>query len=65
MRELKEKINELNIKSQKLRTLSKTEKLFYAKTKKIQSEQSKIYDKFIFFKSLYKELERNDKNEWN
>ena len=54
MRELKEKINELNIKSQKLRTLSKTEKLSYAKTKKIQSEQSKIYDKFIFFKSLYK-----------
>lgn len=65
MRELKEKINELNIKSQKLRTLSKTEKLSYAKTKKIQSEQNKIYDKFIFFKSLYKELERNDKNEWN
>lgn len=36
MRELKEKINELNIRSQKLRTLSKTEKLSYAKTKKTQ-----------------------------
>ena len=44
---------------------TKAEKLSYAKTKKIQSEQNKIYDKFIFFKSLYKELERNDKNEWN
>ena len=29
MRELKEKINELNIKSQKLRTLSKTENMYY------------------------------------
>lgn len=64
-REIKEKINELNKASNNLNTLAKTEKISFEKSKNIYKQQNEAYKKFVFFKNIFKELEKEDSNEKN
>ena len=57
-REIKDKINEMTLKSKRLKELSKDDKLSYNKAKEIYKEQDNIYKKCMFFKEMYKRLEK-------
>lgn len=64
-REIKEKINKLNKVSNNLNTLSKTGEISFEKSKNIYKQQNEAYKKFVFFKNIFKELEKEDSNEKN
>lgn len=64
-REIKEKINKLNKVSNNLNTLAKTGGISFEKSKNIYKQQNEVYKKFVFFKNIFKELEKEDSNEKN
>lgn len=64
-REIKEKINKLNKVSNNLNTLAKTGGISFEKSKNIYKQQNEAYKKFVFFKNIFKELEKEDSNEKN
>lgn len=64
-REIKEKINKLNKVSNNLNILAKTGGISFEKSKNIYKQQNEVYKKFVFFKNIFKELEKEDSNEKN
>lgn len=64
-REIKEKINKLNKASNNLNILAKTGGISFEKSKNIYKQQNEAYKKFVFFKNIFKELEKEDSNEKN
>lgn len=64
-REIKEKINKLNKASNNLNILAKTGGISFEKSKNIYKQQNEVYKKFVFFKNIFKELEKEDSNEKN
>lgn len=64
-REIKEKINKLNKVSNNLNILAKTGGISFEKSKNIYKQQNEAYKKFVFFKNIFKELEKEDSNEKN
>ena len=55
----------MNKVSNNLNTLAKTGGISFEKSKNIYKQQNEAYKKFVFFKNIFKELEKEDSNEKN
>lgn len=61
MRDLNEKINDLCIKSIKMRR--EAYGLDFDKSQELRKQQDEVYKKYMFLKNMKKAIERTEKNE--
>ena len=61
MRDLNEHINDLCIKSKKMR--SEAFDLEFDEAQKLRAEQTEIYKKYMFLKNIKKAIQKNERKE--